>query len=172
MIRTVSALLYRFNGTNIEVLLHKHKHLKEGGKPIWLGVGGKVEPDEHESDALIREVFEESGISLVYNVLDGNQYDYQRFPMIKPRYVTRINLDNGDTMFDHVYQIEIPYSNRALEPEHPDMQLDWYEIKTILREFNLYNDTRCQIENLYELSGLMRLAKQDEFEKEWKVFDR
>jgi hypothetical protein len=92
--------------------------------------------------------------------------------MIKPRYVTRINLDNGDTMFDHVYQIEVPYSNRALEPEHPDMQLDWYEIKTILREFNLYNDTRYQIENLYESSHLMKLAKQDEFEKEWKVFDR
>jgi len=146
IIRTVSALLYRRNKqSQLEILLHKHKFLTENGEPVWLGVGGKVESDEHESEALVREVFEESGIWLVNDILDGVQYDRQRFSILKPSYITRINLDNGNIMFDHVYEIEITHSDNKLCPETDEMKLDWYNVFEALRSFNMYSDTNYQI---------------------------
>lgn len=140
------ALLYRFNGTDVEVLLHKHKYPDEHGNVVWLGPGGKVEPHEHESEALVREVWEEAGISLVYDILTGKKYDHCRFEMIIPKYVTRIALPNGDVLADHVYEIEIPYSDNELMPERPDMELGWYELNDDLFEnFNLYSDTKMQL---------------------------
>lgn len=146
MIRTVSALLYRRNKLNqLEILLHKHKFLTENGKPVWLGVGGKVEPNEHETEALVREVFEESGISLMYSVYNGIQYDRQRFGMARPDYVTKINLPNGDVMYDSVYEIEITYSDEYLNPESDEMELGWYCAFEAMHNFNMYSDTSYQI---------------------------
>lgn len=143
------ALLYRFNGPDIEVLLHKHKYPDEHGNVVWLGPGGKVEPHEHESEALVREVWEEAGISLVYDILTGKKYDNYRFEMIVPKYVTRIALPDGDVLADHVYEIEVPYSDNDLMPERPDMELGWYKLDDDLFEkFNLYSDTRMQLTTL------------------------
>lgn len=140
------ALLYRFNGSDVEILLHKHKYPDEHGDPVWLGPGGKVEPHEHESEALVREVWEETGISLIYDVLTGKKYDDYRFEMIIPKYVTRIVLPSGAILADHVYEIEVPYSDNPLEPERPDMELGWYKIDEILmNDLNLYSDTKIQL---------------------------
>jgi 8-oxo-dGTP pyrophosphatase MutT (NUDIX family) len=167
------ALLYRFNGSTVEVLLHKHKYPDEHGNVVWLGPGGKVDHGEHESEALVREVWEETGISLVYDVLTGYKYDDMRLEMLVPKYVTRINLPNGDVLADHVYVIEVPVSNTPLEPERPDMELGWYKVdKVLLNDFNLYSDTRRQIRNLWEISYHIQLARLYEAESGREVYER
>lgn len=46
------------------LMLHRTKKEKDENRDKWIGVGGKFEPGESPEDCLLREVKEETGLSL------------------------------------------------------------------------------------------------------------
>ena len=70
--------LLREREGRVEVLLGRKKHgLGEG---YFVGLGGKLEPGETATDAAVREVFEESGVTVVAGDLDPRGLLTYHFP--------------------------------------------------------------------------------------------
>ena len=53
------------------LMLHRVKKKKDVNKDKWIGVGGKFEPDESPEECLVREVKEETGLTLTSYRLRG-----------------------------------------------------------------------------------------------------
>lgn len=49
---------------NKYLLLHRTKKINDSNKGKWIGVGGKLEKDESIEECLLREVMEETGLTL------------------------------------------------------------------------------------------------------------
>lgn len=47
------------------LMLHRVKKENDANKDKWIGVGGKFEPDEMPEECLLREVYEETGLTLL-----------------------------------------------------------------------------------------------------------
>ena len=47
------------------LMLHRVKKKNDINKDKWIGLGGKFEEDESPEECLLREVYEESGLTLV-----------------------------------------------------------------------------------------------------------
>lgn len=47
------------------LMLHRNKKKNDLNEGKWLGVGGKIEPGETPRDCVIREAFEETGLTLL-----------------------------------------------------------------------------------------------------------
>ena len=56
---------------NQYLMLHRNKRLKDMHKGLWVGLGGKFEPGESPEDCVVREVYEESGITISNPKLKG-----------------------------------------------------------------------------------------------------
>lgn len=139
LIKTVSALLYTNNN---EVLLHRHKRFG-----MYVGPGGKVQDEEHESAALIREVFEETGIILD---LHQGEIDYQRIKIKSPDETIVIQLDDGiTTLIDHIYFIRVgdKIRQQKLITEYNN-EMNWYNIEYALDTFPMFTDTRLQVHSI------------------------
>ena len=55
---------------NKYLMLHRVKKVNDENHDKWIGVGGKFEPEESPEDCLLREVKEETGLTL-------KQYDFR-----------------------------------------------------------------------------------------------
>ncbi len=53
------------------LMLHRTKKEKDDNKNKWIGVGGKIEEGETPDECLLREVYEETGLSLKSFVFRG-----------------------------------------------------------------------------------------------------
>jgi len=56
---------------NAYLMLHRIKKANDIHKGLWVGLGGKFEPGESPEDCVIREVYEESGLSITNPQLRG-----------------------------------------------------------------------------------------------------
>jgi 8-oxo-dGTP pyrophosphatase MutT (NUDIX family) len=94
-----------------QFLLARHAH-----SGLWSLIGGAVEPGEEPSDAVIREVFEETGARIR---IDGIVGAYGGRPMM-------VEYPNGD----RVGYVTTAYECRLLDTPHPDMdellELGWF----------------------------------------------
>src|SRR5690606_28516373 len=92
-------------------------------KGLWNGVGGKINGDESPHDGILRETFEETGISI---------------KNIEYRGVIRWNVDNTHSGGMHVFIAEIPADYEYVTPRKVDEGiLDWKEIDWVLSDGNL-----------------------------------
>ena len=58
-----TTLCYITRGDEV-LMLHRVKKKNDLNQDKWIGVGGKFEPDESPDECLLREVLEETGLSL------------------------------------------------------------------------------------------------------------
>lgn len=56
---------------NRYLMLHRNKKDKDLNAQKWIGVGGKFEPGETPEECLVREVYEETGLSLTSYIFVG-----------------------------------------------------------------------------------------------------
>lgn len=49
---------------NMYLMLHRSERKNDGSVGKWMGVGGKLEPGETPDECLVREVYEETGLTL------------------------------------------------------------------------------------------------------------
>ena len=56
---------------NQYLMLHRTKKENDMHKGLWVGLGGKFEPGESPEDCVIREVYEESGLTIKKPKLRG-----------------------------------------------------------------------------------------------------
>lgn len=59
---TINFMLYRKDGRYL--MLHRTKKKNDINKDKWLGIGGKFEKNESPEECIIREVKEETGLTL------------------------------------------------------------------------------------------------------------
>jgi 8-oxo-dGTP diphosphatase len=59
-----TTLCYIQNGSGQTLLLHRTKKQNDLNADKWIGVGGKFEDKESPEDCLLREVYEETGLTL------------------------------------------------------------------------------------------------------------
>ena len=57
-------LCYIENENQEYLMLHRIKKLHDVNQDKWIGVGGKFERDESPDECLLREVWEETGLTL------------------------------------------------------------------------------------------------------------
>nr|WP_104082172.1 NUDIX domain-containing protein [Cryobacterium sp. Y11] len=100
-----------------QFLLARHAH-----SGLWSLIGGGVEPGEEPSDAVAREVFEETGARIQINAIIGA---YGGEPMM-------VTYPNGD----QVGYMTIAYECELLSNAAPDLdeiiELGWFHRDTIL----------------------------------------
>ena len=58
-----STLCYITRGNDV-LMLHRVKKEKDINKDKWIGIGGKFEKDESPDECLLREAYEETGLTL------------------------------------------------------------------------------------------------------------
>ena len=58
-----STLCYITRGDDV-LMLHRVKKKKDINKDKWIGIGGKFEKDESPDECLLREAYEETGLTL------------------------------------------------------------------------------------------------------------
>ena len=116
-----------------KTLLHKHKKLG-----LWLPCGGHIDPHELPDEAAVREVYEESGVSVK---LVGEK----ALAIAKPRQLLRprgIQLEQIERNHEH---IDLMYFAKPLEPYNgellPEPSLGWYS-QTDLLKMNLTEEVR------------------------------
>ncbi|MDO5085789.1 MAG: 8-oxo-dGTP diphosphatase [Erysipelotrichaceae bacterium] len=69
------------------LMLHRNKKENDINKNKWIGIGGKFETDESPDEAMIREVYEETGLTIL---------EYQFRGIVTFSY-------NGKTEYMHVF---------------------------------------------------------------------
>ena len=117
-----------------KALLHKHKKLG-----LWLPCGGHIDPHELPDEAAVREVYEESGVSVK---LVGEK----ALAIGKPRQLIRprgIQLEQIEKNHEH---IDLMYFAKPLEPYNGELlpndpSLGWYSQADLLK-MNLTEEVR------------------------------
>ncbi|MBE5996824.1 MAG: NUDIX domain-containing protein [Lachnospiraceae bacterium] len=98
------------------LMLHRTKKENDVNKDKWIGPGGHFEPDESPEECLVREVFEETGMTLT---------DY-RFRGI----VTFVS-GSGITEYMHLFTASCPLPEGAPLPECDEGVLEWVSIEDV-----------------------------------------
>ncbi len=98
------------------LMLHRVKKENDVNKDKWIGPGGHFEPDESPEECLVREVFEETGMTLT---------DY-RFRGI----VTFVS-GSGITEYMHLFTAACPLPEGAPLPECSEGVLKWFSIEDV-----------------------------------------
>ncbi len=141
---TVSSLKLEHTSTvyvisNNRILLHFHeKHQK------WLPPGGHAHADELPTDAAIREVFEETGLSVKLIEKENLYIDFPHAKsVIRPYLCLLENIpEHGDREkhqhLDHIYLAE-PLDDNTPHPEFSWVSLE--EIKKFKVGINIFADT-------------------------------
>lgn len=92
------------------LLVHKNRPAFQAGK--WNGIGGKVEPGEHQDDAMVREFYEECGVQTKkedwqHTVwFEGDDFDifwYRSFVNTMPAYRTMTDEEIAEIDLSAIY---------------------------------------------------------------------
>lgn len=96
------------------LMLHRVKKVNDINHDKWIGVGGKFEKDESPEECLLREVYEETGLTLT-------KYRF--------RGIVTFLSDIYETEYMHLYTAE-EYSGQMLE-DCNEGNLEWVKKKDI-----------------------------------------
>ncbi len=97
--RTMTATAYLYNEKSKRILLHKHKKFGE-----LYPLGGHIEPNELPHEAVLREIYEESGIKASLIDENGKRIEeFDRFFLPRPAFLLHENLNKPIQNLDFVY---------------------------------------------------------------------
>jgi 8-oxo-dGTP diphosphatase len=122
------------NGTPQTLMLHKQRP-DDYHQGKWNGLGGKFEVGEAPEDCLVREVFEESGLTVVQASLRG--------------FITFPDFDGQDDWYTFVYTVEKTTGEPCASAEG---SLEWIDDSNLLN-LNLWIGDRIFIPWLYDELG-------------------
>ena len=132
---TATALIVENNS----VLLHYHEKIK-----MWLPPGGHIESNEDPIQAVIREVFEETGLKVkVINTSRMNPTKYNNVHSIIPPYTIFIEpiIETNESKHEH---IDFIYVCKISDGEIKNDNWIWFTKKDILKRldesYNLSSD--------------------------------
>ena len=111
------------------LMLHRTKKEKDINKEKWIGVGGKFEDKESPEDCIIREVKEETGLTL---------------NSCKLRCIVTYVSKNWDTEYMYVFTSD-DFSGELIECNERD--LEWVDKKKIF-ELNLWEGDKIFLSKL------------------------
>ncbi len=97
--RTMTATAYLYNEKSKKILLHKHKKFCQ-----LYPLGGHIEPHELPHEAVLREIYEESGISAILADENGKKIKKADvFFLPTPSFLLHENIQNPIQNLDFVY---------------------------------------------------------------------
>lgn len=125
---------------NSYLMLHRVKKVNDENQDKWIGVGGKIEEGESPEECLLREVKEETGLTLTNYCYRGlvtfvsNQWGYEYMHLftateyegeikecnegnlewVPKREVEQLNLWEGDKIFFRLLEEDIPFFSLKL----------------------------------------------------------
>lgn len=117
----IATLCYVKN-RNKMLMIHRVKREGDMFKDFWNGIGGKIQDNESPEECVIREVKEESGLTIKHPQLKG----IITFPN---------NRDTGETWYVFVYLVT-KFTGRIIENE--EGKLEWIPVKNI-QKLNIQN---------------------------------
>lgn len=106
-------------------MMHRTKRDGDLFKDFWNGIGGKLEKDESPEECVIREVLEESGLTI-------------RNPKLKGIATFPNNHDTGETWYVFIYTTN-DFKGKLIEND--EGKLEWVPIKDI-PSLNIQNADR------------------------------
>ena len=107
-----TSLCYIRRGGEV-LLMHRIKKAQDQNRDKWIGIGGKFEPGESPEDCMLREVYEETGLSL-----DAWRY----------RGIITFVLD-GETEYMHLFTADRFHGR--LREDCAEGQLEWLPWETL-----------------------------------------
>ena len=135
MRKTTQCYICRKNGKNIEYLmLYRNRKPEDPNEGKWLGIGGKVEAGETPLEANVREVREETGISL-------NPEDCRFHGNIK--FINTIYEDEEI----YLYSVEVPEDTQPIDCD--EGELHWIDASKIMT-LNMWEGDRQFLAPLLE----------------------
>lgn len=120
------------------LMLHRTKKKDDLNSGKWIGVGGKIEPDETPEECIRREVFEETGLKLLSVELRG------RITFVQGDYEEVMHLFTSDK-----FEGEVSDCNEG--------ELKWIPISEVF-SLNLWEGDRYFLEKLIKKCGFFRLT--------------
>jgi dATP pyrophosphohydrolase len=133
-VRVVDCYIYRKTVDGILFLLMK-RNVNKIYEHLWQGVAGKIEPGESSSQAAIRELKEETGLSPV------NMFVADHTSKFYEAHGDRINLVP-------VFGIEVDSEDVVLSEEH--ISFKWVEINEALNTL-VWNGQKKGIQTVYDM---------------------
>lgn len=113
------------------LMLHRTKKANDQSRGKWLGVGGKLEPDESPEECLEREVMEETGLTVLHYEFAG---------------VITFLSDIWETEYMFIYVVK-SFSGELAECDEGD--LHWIP-KSEVMDLNLWEGDRVFLKLLLE----------------------
>lgn len=123
-------------------LLVYHKKLKK-----WLQPGGHIEPDEDPEEAVLREVFEETGLRIN---LFGKRYPRET-DFILPLAVQKDIIEPGHQHIVFIYAGEPTAGSRQIKVNSIEVNdVKWFTLEEISQnDFNTFNDVTTWCRYIY-----------------------
>jgi len=133
-VRVVDCYVYRYTAKGILFLLMK-RNLNKVYEHLWQGVAGKIEEGETSSEAAIRELEEETGLSPI------NMFVADHVSKFYEAHGDRINLVP-------VFGIEVDSENIILSEEH--ISYKWVNINEALDKL-VWNGQKKGIQTVHDM---------------------
>lgn len=127
------------------LMLHRTKKANDPNHAKWIGVGGKFEPEESPSECLLREVKEETGLTLTHYVFRG---------------VITFVSDEWETEYMHLFTAD-QFEGELCECQ--EGELAWIPKEEVL-SLHLWEGDRIFLKKLIEETGFfdMKLTYEGE----------
>ena len=147
---------------NKYLMLHRVKKEHDQSHNKWLGIGGKFEESESPDECLLREVYEETGLTLVSYRLRGivtfisDIYETEyMFLYTADRFDGTLITENDGTLTPILDGVRTPCTEGILK---------WISIETI-PELELWEGDRIFLDLLREVNGFFTLKLNYEGDK-------
>ena len=137
---------------NSYLMLFRNKKKEDINKGKWIGIGGHLEKNETKEDALLREVKEETGLTLNSFIYRGE--------------ILFVNNDFKEVMYLYTSS---DYSGEIIECD--EGELKWISFKDI-PSLNLWEGDRIFLPKLINSESIINLELYYENDKLIKVVDK